>query len=246
MIDQRRFCEARDAALAGEREKNGIGTLGERTLHAVLKAYCEPMDDRREIKIGRYVADIIGEDGIIEIQTRDFNVLRKKLEAFLSCTDVTVVYPIAAVKRLRWIDAETGEVTGNRKSPKTGGIIDAVPELYKIKPFLTNPHLRFRFMLLELTEYRYLNGWSKDKKKGSSRCDRIPERLLGEVCIDRPADYAAFLPEELPSPFTSKDYAKAIKRNVKTAQTALNVLSGVGSVRRVGKKGNLILYEKDI
>lgn len=243
MIDQRRFCEARDAVLAGEREKNGIGTLGERTLHAVLKAYCEPMDDRREIKIGRYVADIVGEDGIIEIQTRDFNILRKKLEAFLSCTDVTVVYPIAAVKRLCWIDGETGEVTGNRKSPKTGGIIDAVPELYKIKPFLTNPRLRFRFMLLELTEYRYLNGWSKDKKKGSSRCDRIPDRLLGEVCIDRPADYAAFLPEELPSPFTSKDYAKAIKRNIKLAQTALNVLNEVCAVKRVGKTGNLFLYE---
>ncbi len=242
-MDQKRFTDARNAVLSAERERNGIGTLGEKTLHAVLKAYCEPSADSREIKIGRYVADIVGENGIIEIQTRDFNHLRKKLEAFLPCAGVTVVYPVAQVKYLCWINEETGEVSEKRKSPKIGKPVDAFPELYKIKPLLTDPHLSFHLLLLEVTEYRYLNGWSKDKKKGSSRCDRIPERLLGEVTLDCPADYAVFLPDALPVPFTSKDYAKAIKRNSHLAQTGLNVLYEVGAVKRVGKTGNLYLYE---
>jgi len=242
-MDRERFTAAKNAVLSTERERNGIGTLGEKTLHAVLKAYCEPSADSREIKIGKYIADIVGENGIIEIQTRDFNHLRKKLEAFLPCAEVTVVYPIVQTKFLCWINGETGEVTEKRRSPKIGKPVDVFPELYKIKPLLTDPRLRFRLLFLEVTEYRYLNGWSKDKKKGSSRCDRIPDKLLGEIALDRPADYAVFLPDELPVPFTSKDYAKAAKRNVHLAQTALNVLNEVGAVKRVGKTGNLYLYE---
>ena len=242
-MDQERFTDTRDAVLSSQRERNGIGTLGEKTLHAVLKAYCEPSADSREIKIGRYVADIVGENGSIEIQTRDFNHLRRKLEAFLPCADVTVVYPIAQTKFLCWINEETGEVTAKRRSPKIGKPVDIFPELYKIKPLLTDPHLRFRILLLEVTEYRYLNGWSKDKKKGSSRCDRIPDKWFSEIALDRPADYAVFLPDELPVPFTSKDYAKTVKRNGHLAQTALNVLNEVGAVKRVGKTGNLYLYK---
>ncbi len=242
-MDREHFTAAKNAVLSAERERNGIGTLGEKTLHAVLKAYCEPSLYSREVKIGRYVADIVGENGIIEIQTRDFNHLRKKLEAFLPCAEVTVVYPIVQTKFLCWINEETGEVTEKRRSPKIGKPVDVFPELYKIKPLLTDPRLRFRLLLLEVTEYRYLNGWSKDKKKGSSRCDRIPDKLLGEVNIGCPADYKPFLPENLPVPFTTKDFAKAVKRNLKTAQTALNVLYEVGAVRRVGKTGNLFLYE---
>ena len=47
----------------------------------------------------------------------------------------------------------------------------AFKELYKIRPFLKNENLRFRFALIDMEEYRLLNGWSKDKKKGSERYD---------------------------------------------------------------------------
>ena len=76
-------------------EKNGIGTLGEKTLHAVLKYYFEPYEDNQEIKLGKYIADIVGENGVIEIQTQNFNSLRNKLENFLEFCDVVIVYPIA-------------------------------------------------------------------------------------------------------------------------------------------------------
>lgn len=226
-----------------EKQKKGIGTLCEKTLHSVLKNYYEPQSDNHEIKIGNFVADIVGKDGIIEIQTRNFNTMRKKLSAFLEVTDVTIVYPIAGVKWLCWIDQSTGEITKKRRSPKRGVPQDIFYELYKIKSYLKNPNVHFIICMLEVKEYRYLNGWSHDKKRGSSRCDRIPSDILGEVKIDTISDYKKLIPESLPENFTSKDFSKACKISVRTSQTALNILNYLEIVTRVSKKGNSYIYK---
>ncbi|MDF2567294.1 MAG: hypothetical protein K0R90_750, partial [Oscillospiraceae bacterium] len=119
-MDKIKFRQACDKIIDRQREKNGIGTLSEKTLHAVLKQYFEPFLANHETKIGSFVADIVGEDGIIEIQTCGFDKLRKKLDAFLPVCKVTVVYPVTNIKWLSWIDERTGEITQKRKSPKQG------------------------------------------------------------------------------------------------------------------------------
>ena len=106
-----RFLAACDRIIHTEHIENGIGTLSEKTVHSVLKYYLEPDTSFHEVKTGRYVADIRTPDGIYEIQTRQFNKLRNKLEAFLPEYSVTVVYPIPHIKYLRWIDGQTGEIT---------------------------------------------------------------------------------------------------------------------------------------
>lgn len=226
------------------RERNGIGTLGEKTLHAVLKNYFEPYGENQEIRIGGYVADIVGENGVIEIQTRQFNKLLKKLEAFLDYCDVTVVYPIPAVKYVRWIDTETGELSEKHKSPRKYTIYEVMPELYKIKYTLDNPRFHLCLCMLETEEIRLLNGWSKNKKRGSSRHDRIPKGLIDEIHLDCPADFDMFLPEDLPKQFTSKDFALNAKISREYAQVTLNILTYLERVKRVGKQGANILYEK--
>ena len=45
----------------------GIGTLGEKTLHRVLKAYFQPDPSKCEVRVGPYVADALTESGIVEI-----------------------------------------------------------------------------------------------------------------------------------------------------------------------------------
>ena len=62
---------------------NKIGTYKERTLHAVLKKFFEPDESKHEIKYKGYIADIINDNGISEIQTTAFHKMRKKLECFL-------------------------------------------------------------------------------------------------------------------------------------------------------------------
>lgn len=160
--------------------RQGIGTLSEKTVHAVMKNYYAPDTDMHEIPIENFVADIYTGQEIIEIQTRAFNKMRRKLDAFLPLYPVTIVYPIPHIKWLSWIDEETGETSPKRKSPKTGNPYMAFIELYKIRPYLSNPNLHLKLALLDMEEYRLLNGWSRDKKKGSERYDRIPVKFAEE------------------------------------------------------------------
>ena len=241
-MDRNRFQQACMQARESLHGQNGIGTLGEKTLHAALKAYYEPDAESHEIKIGRYIADIVGENGIIEIQTRSFDKLRKKLEAFLSVAHVSVVYPVAAVKKLLWIDPQTGEISKPRKSPRKGVAQDVFRELYKIRPLLSHPNLSIRIALLEIEEYRCRDGWSADGKKGATRCDRIPSVFIKEIVLNTPSDYRQLLPEILPSPFTAKDYQKAAGIRLSDAQTALLLLYELGVVARIGICGRAYQY----
>ncbi|SDA23728.1 hypothetical protein SAMN02910447_02365 [Ruminococcus sp. YE71] len=242
MIDTERFERACSEVTKEEHERSGIGVLNEKTLHAVLKRYYEPDTDRHEIPVGRYVADIIGEDGIIEIQTGSFTPLRPKLELLLDFADVTVVYPMAAVKYISWIDPDTGEMSAPRKSPKRMKPIDAFYQLIRIMYTLDNPRFHLRLVMLELYEQRLLNGWSKDKKRGSRRQDRQPAKLLDEICIDCPEDFDMFIPEGLEERFTIKEFAKAAKVPYDLAQRTIKVLCYLERLALVGKRDRENLY----
>ncbi len=242
-IDEARFEQAKQKIIGMNRERQGIGTLGEKTIHAVLKNYYAPDCEMQEIPIENFVADIFTGTEIIEIQTRSFNVMRRKLDTFLKQYPVTIVHPIPHIKWVSWIDEETGEASPKRKSPKKGNPYQAFVELYKIRPFLKNENLHFKFALIDMEEYRLLNGWSRDKKRGSERFDRIPLEFVEEVCIDRREDYMQFVPFDLPEPFTSREFAKCAKIPMRLANVVLLILTDLSVVTRVGRQGNCYLYE---
>ena len=223
---------------------NGIGTLQEKSIHSVLKYYYAPNPDYHEIKIGSYVADICVDGEIFEVQTRNFNTMRNKLNFFLNSHDVTIIYPVAHYKWISWLDMETGELSPKRKSPKTGTIYNIIPELYKIKMFLSNPNLHFIITLIDVEEIKYLNGWSKDKKRGSTRMDGFPIGIYDEFRIDTMDDYIKFIPDSLGNGFTSSDFAAKAKIPKNRAATLLNVLIETNTVERVGKKGHSYIYNK--
>ncbi len=223
-INQKLFSEACYKMIGALQGQNGIGTLQEKTIHSVLKYYYAPDSAYHEIKIGSYVADICIDGDIYEVQTRNFNTMRNKLNYFLQNHNVTIIYPVAHTKWISWLDMDTGELTPKRKSPKTGTFYQIIPELYKIKMFVNNPRLHFIISLIDVEETRYLNGWSHDKKRGSSRMDGIPVEIYDEVRIDTFADYRIFLPDTLPEQFTSKDLGKVAKIPQNKASTLLNIL----------------------
>lgn len=194
MTDKERFEWARDKIVGTEREKQGIGTLSEKTVHAVLKNFYAPDEDMHEIPIEGCVADIYTGTEIVEIQTRNFDRMRDKLGKFLPLYPVTIVYPIPYEKWLIWIDEETGEFSSRRKSPVKGNPYVAFKELYRIKNFLLDENLHLKFVFINMEEYRLLNGWSRDRKKGSSRFDRIPLELVEIMDIDCPRDYLQLVP----------------------------------------------------
>ncbi len=237
-----RFEEAKNKVIGVDRQRLGIGTYGEKSVHAILKNYYEPDEDKQEIPIENFIADIYHDGQIIEIQTRQLNKMRGKLACFLPLYPVTVVYPIPREKWLIWIDEESGELSKKRKSPIKGNPYTAFPELYKIKMFLKDPNLRIKLVLMDMEEYRLLNGWSKDRKKGSSRFDRIPLRFVEEVTIERPEDYLQFIPIELEGSFTAREFAKAAHISKELSGVVLHILHHMDAVVQVGKKGNAYLY----
>lgn len=242
MIDKALFAEAREKMIGALKGQNGIGTLSEKTIHSVLKYYYAPNPAYHEIKIGPYVADICVDGEIYEVQTRNFNKMRGKLEYFLQEHDVTIIYPIAHTKWLSWLDMETGVLSPKRKSPKKGSFYRVVPELYKIKMFVGNPRLHLILILIDVEEIRYLNGWSINKKRGSSRMDGIPVDIFDELRIDTMDDYKKFIPGNIKENFTSKDLANTAKIPQGLAATLLNILLETGTVKRIGKVGNAYIY----
>lgn len=230
-----------------EVNKNTIGQLREKKLHSVLKHYFCSDSRFHEIRIGRYVADILFEEDIIEIQTSSFYSMKKKLDFYLSLPsikNITIVYPVAYNKWVSWINEETGEISNKRKSPKKGSIYEILPELYSIKDYIFRDGISFRVCLIDLNEYKILNGWDKNKKRGSSKFDKVPIALIDDVLFSDISDYHKFIPHSLPVEFTKKEWEKETKLSPKNSGLALALLRQIGLVEQIGKRGRAYLYQR--
>lgn len=226
-------------------KSGGIGTLGERCLHSIIKNYYESDTTKHETKVCGYIADILNDDGIIEIQTNNFSSLKRKLEKYLDEYKVKIVYPVSHIKHIVWIDPDTGEAVKRNKSPKTGTGAELLYEASRISDFLGHPNLNFDILLIDMDEYRLLNGWSCDRKKGSVRCDRKPLLLYDVIEINNKNDLNKILPFELTSEeFTFASFSKALKLKGRTAAYSLNTLFKYGYIKKVGKRGNAYIYKK--
>lgn len=242
-MDKGAFEQAKLKVLLKQHDPHGFGTLQEKTVHAVMKLYYEPNMDYHEVPIEGYIADIYREGNIIEIQNGNFNRLRDKLNAFLPYYPVRVVLPIPHHKWLIWIDKESGALSERHKSPVTGSVYSAFPELYKIKSYLTHPNLSFAFPLVDMDEYRMLDGWSRNKKRGSNRYDRMPLSLYEEYIFERTEDFVSVIPHELEDGFTVKEFAEAAGIHKELAGVTLHILYSMKLVARIGKKGRGYMYE---
>ncbi len=236
-----RFADA-CAKVEADRLREGIGTLGEKTLHAVLKHFYQPDPYYHEQKIGSYYADIAKEGEIIEIQTRDLSRLKTKLKTFLEeGYAITVVHPLPRQRRVYWI-GEDGTLSEGRKSPKIGKPHHALPELSGLGDLLFHPHLMVILLFLDVEDYRNLDGWSKDKKKGSSRYERMPVAYVEELHLSAPADLYALLPPKLPKQFSAADFNKAGGFKGRRAYYALKLMESAGIISKIGEDGRKFIY----
>lgn len=148
-----------------------IGQLAERSLHAALKEYLAQPGDQFEVKLGRYVIDIVRGDLLIEIQTRHLYALRPKLRRLLDDGHpIRLVHPLPAE---RWIvrEARDGRQT-RRKSPKRAAVRDIFKELVRIPDLATTQ-----------PDYRGVAG-----ARGTTLARRRPGQLAAQPLEpDRPA-----------------------------------------------------------
>jgi len=185
----------------------------------------------------------LNEYGIIEIQTKNFASLRKKLTYLLNeKKDVTIVYPILRNKKIIWLNSEN-ERDFNRISPRHKDIFSAFKELYKIKPFLENPHLHLHFVYIDVIEFKNLNGYDLTRKKHASIHDCFPINIIDEEEYFNISDFWTLF-EGVDASFTVKSLSKMKKANVNDVRIALNILNHYHVVQRIGKNGREFLYKK--
>ena len=239
-----RFIQAIERVRKNGKTVNGIGTYSESTLHAVLKNYYEPDPSRHELRLGKYVADIIGQEGIIEIQTHQLFRLKEKISNFLSVSRVSVVFPVIKDKYVVWSDAEAGKMSGKRKSTKHETVYTAVSELYPLREFILNPGFRFIVPIITAVDYKSFKRNKYGRKTDVHRLNCIPIDLIDEkffICSD---DYEYLIPADLPEIFTSADFAREARISKSSASNVLRLLYDAGVVVRTGKVGNAWKYSK--
>ena len=240
--------------LSREKTRDGIGLYAEKRLHSVLKRWvCDDFAAHeqkvrgRDGKPTRFVADVLTPAGeIFEIQTGKLYPLLKKIAFYMNETDhtVTLVHPLATVKYVSWLDPETGEAVKRNKSPRPETVLGGISELRHFLPYLESPRFSVLFPLIEMEEFRLLDGWSKNKKRGSHRYELLPLSLLDVCEIKTRADILQYFPHGLPEEFLAKDFKKATRLGGYALYDALAVFEALGAIERCGKRGNAYVYRK--
>ena len=88
-----------------------IGTLREKPLHASLKQWCSQPGDTFEQPVDGFVIDVVSDDMLIEVQTRSFSSMERKLTTLLELGHrIRVVHPIAIDKWIVKVDDEGDEI----------------------------------------------------------------------------------------------------------------------------------------
>lgn len=230
-----------------EKEKTGgessaFTVYNERGLHRALKRRFCPDEDGHEVKIGKYVADALRGNEIIEIQTGSLSPLAKKLEFYLNETEheVLVVHPVARDRRLIWIDEETGEAKpSSRLSPKHGSVADGIADLLYVGELIGRERLSFCIILMEIDELRALDGYGKAKKIRATSLDRLAGEVYEEIYIRSVDDIAALILPLLPEgEFGREDLARSLGLGGRRlwAMQALLTQTEILSSRRDGRR----------
>jgi len=218
-----------------------IGSLNEKPLHAALKEWYRREGDLVEAPIDGFVVDLARDGLLIEIQTRGFSSMRRKLDRLLDSYSIRLVHPVAVEKWIVKLD-EDGREASRRRSPKRGMSADVCAELVSFPSLLSHPNFTLEVALVEEEEVR-----RPDAKKGWRRGGFvIEERRLVDVRetveFDCPSALLGLLPEGLPDPFTTADVADGLGRSRHLAQEVAYCLRVSGAVTTAGRDKRGILY----
>lgn len=228
------------------RSSKKIGLLNEKPLHEALKRWYALPGDRLEVEVDGFVVDIVRGDLLVEIQTRHFVAIKKKLEKLLVDHRVRLVYPIPCIK---WIlkQADCGDIKSlRRKSPKRGVFEDIFDELVSCPGLLMNTNFSLELLLIEEEEVRRHSGTHGWRRGGWVTHERRLLKVTGQRVFNSLEDMAALIPEGLPEPFTVSDLAKATGKPRRLAQKMAYCLRSMGCIATVGKRVNAILYSRQI
>lgn len=223
-----------DDAAMRENDGDGIGTYNEKRFHRIFKRFVSEDASCYEIRVGSYVADVLCDGHITEIQTASFSKLAPKIKYYLEQTDytVSVVLPLICQRRIIRAERETGEIRYVRRSPQKAQLSDALDHLYYLREFLGNTRLMIHVVLVSAEEYRYSERM-RYRREGAYDRDLRPVDIKDEIVLRGAGDYLQFLPLGIRgAEFDSAAYSAASGMKGRKMYSALNVLSALGILER--------------
>jgi hypothetical protein len=228
--------------------KPHIGTLQESSLHAALKAWYAQPGDESEVLLDGFVIDLRRGATVIEIQTRNFAAMKRKLAQLVEHYPVRLIHPIAQEKWIVRSPANAETILSRRKSPRRGQLISLFTELVSFPQLAAHPNFTLEVVLTQEEEWqrpvqpgvgRRSRSW---RRKGWAIYDRRLLGVLEQVILTSPADYRRFLPDSLPALFTNSDLATAAHQPLYLTQKVTYCLRQMGVLEIVGQRGRARLF----
>ena len=219
-----------------------IGLLNEKPLHASLKQWYARPGDRFEVPVDGFVIDIVRDDLLIEIQTRNLSAINAKLRKLTRSYAVRLVYPVVQEKWIVRSATGDGGRAVRRKSPKRGRLEDLFWELVSIPHLLAHPNFSVEILMIREEEIRRYEGKRKKWRRrgwvidGRRLVDVVDRRVFGNS-----ADWLTFVPDGLQS-FTTKDLATLADTRRELAQKMAYCLRHGRMIELIGKQGRSNLY----
>ncbi len=218
----------------------------ETSLHQQLKAHYAGDSGQTEVRLGRYIIDVVRDDRLIEIQHGGLSSIRDKIRALCKNHDVLVVKPIVTVKTLIKCSRKGGRVVSRRRSPKRGQLLDLFDELVHFTRAYPHPRLSIEAPLVEVEEWRYPGH---GRRRRWRKNDHVVEdqRLVRITDVHRfgpRRDLLRLLPEDLAEPFDTAQLAEGLGIGRGSAQRIAYCLREMGALKPSGKRGNAILYRQ--
>lgn len=222
-------------------EGGGIGTLQERSLHAAIKELYNGPESQTEVEVDGFVIDVVQNDLLIEIQTRNFSAIKDKLFKLMKTHRIRLVHPISQEK---WVirQDKNGEVISRRRSPKKMGFAHIFEELVTIPTYIIHSNFELEVLLTKEEEIRSKDGKGSWRMKGWSSLDRKLVEVLDRQLYCKPEDFLRMIPSTIEEPFTTKALAEAMKIPIRLVQKMTYCMRKMEILKVVGKKGNAYLY----
>jgi len=218
--------------------------MNEYSLHSEIKTMYSLPGDQFEVKLGNYIVDILRGNLIIEVQTKNFSALKKKLQTLTETHHrVRLVYPLP---ERRWITYVTKDnvVLNKRKSPKRGRLTDVFRELVMIPTMIGMENFSLEVLFIDEEEVRCADGRGSWRRRGVSIKDRRLLCVNSRVLFQSKADFLKMLPDGLNGVFTNNELAELAKIPVRTARQITYCLRKSGAIRIAEKKGRALAFQK--
>jgi hypothetical protein len=218
--------------------------MNEFSLHSEIKKVYSLPGDQFEVKLGGYIVDILRDNLVIEVQTKNFSALKEKLQVLTQKHHVRLVYPLPEKK---WITHVTKDqiILNTRKSPKKGRLTDLFRELVMIPHMIDEENFSLEVLLIDEEEVRCDDGKGSWRRRGVSIKERKLLKVNDRILFKTKADYLKIMPDGLNEVFTNRELAKLAKISVRTARQITYCLRKSGVISLAGKNGRALAFQKN-